>query len=55
MAIPEKKREKLEKSEEPKEIDPDTFLFEDDDDEDDDTSDLPPERESSSDEDDDDW
>ena len=54
MAIPERKREKLEKSEEPKEIDPDTFLFEDDD-EDDDTSDLPPERESSSDEDDDDW
>lgn len=51
MAIPEKKKDKLVRSEEPKEIDPDTYLFEDDDEEDD-TTDLPPERESS---DDDDW
>ena len=53
MAIPERKRAKEVKTEEPAEIDPDTYLFEDDDEEDDD-SDLPPERESS-DDDDDDW
>ncbi len=52
MAIPERKRAKQEKIEEPKEIDPDTYLWDDDDEEDDD-SDLPPERESS--DDDDDW
>jgi hypothetical protein len=51
MAIPEKEKAKQVRSEEPKEIDPDTYLW-DDDDEDEDDSDLPPERESS---DDDDW
>ncbi|MHA2027656.1 MAG: hypothetical protein ACW98U_17310 [Candidatus Thorarchaeota archaeon] len=58
MAIPEREKVKQVISEEPKEIDPDTYLFEDDDDEDDDASDLPPERESSDDDvgfDDDDW
>ena len=58
MAIPERKKTKEETIEEPKEIDPDTYLFEDDDEEDDD-SDLPPERESNDDDvvesDDDDW
>lgn len=52
MAGPEKKTQQLERTEQDKEIDPATFLFEDDDDDDDDTSDLPPERDA---DDDNDW
>ncbi len=55
MAGPEKKTQEIEITEQDKEIDPATFLFEDDDD-DDDTSDLPPERNAETDSsDDDDW
>ena len=55
MAIPEKKTQQIESTEQEKEIDPVTFLFEDDD-EDEDTSNLPPERNADKDTfDDDDW
>lgn len=52
MAGPEKKTQKIERTEQDDEIDPATFLFDDIEDDDDDTSDLPPERDA---EDDDDW
>ena len=52
MAGPEKKTQQLERTEQDKEIDPATFLFEDDDD-DDDTSNLPAERDADEDDDDD--
>ncbi len=45
MAGPEKKTQQLERTEQDKEIDPATFLWDDDDD-DDDTSDLPAERDA---------
>ncbi|MFW9769730.1 MAG: hypothetical protein ACFFF9_15425 [Candidatus Thorarchaeota archaeon] len=60
MAIPKRKKSKQDSfDDEPDEIDPDTYLFEDDD-EDEDLSDLPPEREEEEDDDfdfddDDDW
>ncbi len=54
MAVPEKKTQEIESTEQDKEIDPATFLFEDDDD-DEDTSDLPPERDVDKDALDDDW
>jgi hypothetical protein len=58
MAIPERKKTKQVELDEPDEIDPDTYLFEDDD-EDEDLEDLPPERDSEDDDDfgfdDDDW
>lgn len=59
MAGPEKKNSKVEIVEEEKEIDPETFLFEDDDEEDEDDSNLPPERDADEEDfdldDDDDW
>ncbi len=58
MAGPEKKVTKVKSTNEDKEIDPATFLWNDDDDDDDD-SDLPPERDADSSssnlDDDDDW
>ncbi len=55
MAVPEKKTQEIESTEQDKEIDPATFLFEDDDDDDEDTSDLPPERDAKEDTADGDW